>query len=523
MRNADLIRLALSALWQQKTRTALTTLGVTLGSCMLAFSLSIGQGVNDALKRQFHERDDLRRIQVYGGRGSRDDDDAAIPPEAIEVHGIMSEEKRARIRKLLAREWHAFNTHRPPIPLNRELMLRLQSTPHVAAVNPVFFEAGRLGLGDRSISAAIRPFSTAQAGFQRQIVAGAMPQSDDSRAVLVHEFVLYQLGIRDDAELDRAIGRPVRIELFNHRRSPKALLQLFDAQATTLTSEESRLLERAVQQLPGAVDRLDLSPGERDTLRKLLQRRDVLAAPPEHLVVAQDYTLAGAFRDLSADEEKELPIYERLGRFSEVLMPQGAGMELCERLPRRREEGYNGITVVADQEENVRAVVDEVKALGLEHYSAVDFLEQVLREIRLIRFATSFIAAVALLVAGLGITNTMVTGVLERTQEIGIMKAVGARSRHVQRLFLIEGALLGMAGCALGMLSAWLLSIPGDSYARKLMEQQTLNPVRQELFVFPGWLLLSVPAFVVLMTTLAALYPARRAARVDPIVALRHE
>src|SRR6185295_2597203 len=112
---------------------------------------------------------------------------------------------------------------------------------------------------------------------------------------------------------------------------------------------------------------------------------------------------------------------------------------------------------------------------------------------------------------------------LERMQEIGIMKAVGARSGQVQLLFLIEGALLGFAGAALGLLAAWLLSIPGDGYARKLMEQQTNTPVEQQLFVFPAWLLLTVPAFVVMLTTIAALYPARRAARVDPIIALRHE
>src|SRR5229473_1067189 len=98
MRNSDLFRLALSALWRQKTRTALTTLGVILGACMLAFSLSIGQGVKEALRRQFRENDDLRRIQIYPGYGEQKDE-AGIPPAAIAVKGEMSDERRARLRR----------------------------------------------------------------------------------------------------------------------------------------------------------------------------------------------------------------------------------------------------------------------------------------------------------------------------------------------------------------------------------------------------------------------------------------
>jgi putative ABC transport system permease protein len=523
MRLADLVRLAFAALWQQKTRTALTMLGVTLGACMLTFSLSIGQGVQDALNRQFHAHNDLRHIQVYGGRGGQTETEAGIPAEAIEVKGQMSEVKRERIRKMLVQQWHEFNTRRPPLPLTRSVVDQIRAMPNVEAVNPGFFEQGRLALGERSITAGIRPAPVTQRSLSNQLVAGAIPSSDDSRAVLVHEFLLYQLGIRDDADIERAIGKSVRLEIYNHRTTPRTLLALFDAQASTLTAEENRLLMKAVQQLPAALDKIEMSVAEREALRQLLQRRDVMREPPKHLVVSEEFVLAGVFRDLTPEEQKKLPFYENFFFAGNVVVPQGAGAEFVEKLPRRVNEGYNSLTVVVDREENVRTVVDELKAMGLEFYSAVDFVEHVLREIRLIRFVTTFIAAVALLVSGLGITNTMVTSVLERTQEIGIMKAVGARDREVQRMFLLEGAILGLAGSGLGLLTAWLLSIPGDGYARKLMEQQTSTPVEQQLFVFPAWLLLTVVIFVLAITTIAALYPARRAARVDPIVALRHE
>jgi putative ABC transport system permease protein len=134
-----------------------------------------------------------------------------------------------------------------------------------------------------------------------------------------------------------------------------------------------------------------------------------------------------------------------------------------------------------------------------------------------------FIAVIALLVAALGITNTMVMGVLERTREIGIMKAVGARNSHIQVIFLLEGALIGAIGGGIGLLLSWLATFPGDSVARAVMEKQAEAKLTDSLFMFPLWLTLGVPLLATGIATLAAVYPARRAARVNPIIALRHE
>jgi putative ABC transport system permease protein len=103
------------------------------------------------------------------------------------------------------------------------------------------------------------------------------------------------------------------------------------------------------------------------------------------------------------------------------------------------------------------------------------------------------------------------------------MKAVGARDHHIQMIFLLEGALIGRIGGSLGVLLGWLASIPGDSVARALLQDQALPTLGHTLFVFPLWLTLGTPAFACLVTTLAAVYPARRATRVNPITALRHE
>ena len=86
MRKSDLIRSALGGLWRQKARTSLTQLGVAVGSCALAFSLSLGLGLRALIDNEFKSRDDFWWVTVFpANRGQTLIDEKDIPPEKIEV------------------------------------------------------------------------------------------------------------------------------------------------------------------------------------------------------------------------------------------------------------------------------------------------------------------------------------------------------------------------------------------------------------------------------------------------------
>jgi putative ABC transport system permease protein len=133
------------------------------------------------------------------------------------------------------------------------------------------------------------------------------------------------------------------------------------------------------------------------------------------------------------------------------------------------------------------------------------------------------VAGVALLVSSLGIANTMLMSVLERRREIGIMKAVGAANWQLQAMYVIEGGLIGLIGGLSGLFLAWLISIPGDAWVRSMIHRDMDIDLKGSIFAFPGWIGVTVVAFTVGVTIVAALYPSRRAAKLDPVAALRHD
>ena len=127
------------------------------------------------------------------------------------------------------------------------------------------------------------------------------------------------------------------------------------------------------------------------------------------------------------------------------------------------------------------------------------------------------IAAISLLVGGIGIMNTMYTAVLERTKEIGIMKAVGATNEAILTIFLIESGMLGLVGGAVGV----ALGL-GISYLGSIIAAAALGNNLVQAYV-SWWLVLGALAFSFIVGTAAGLLPARQAAGMKPVDSLRYE
>jgi ABC-type antimicrobial peptide transport system permease subunit len=183
---------------------------------------------------------------------------------------------------------------------------------------------------------------------------------------------------------------------------------------------------------------------------------------------------------------------------------------------------YDEMKVSVDNVKNVQDVQEQIKAMGFEAYSLTDALENMKQTSSLIQAILGGIGAVSLFVAAIGITNTMVMSIYERTKEIGVMKVIGAQLKDIKRLFLFEAAMLGFIGGVFGIgLSYGISAIINKVVAGMGGEMGYVGA--QILSYIPIWLTLAGLGFSTLIGLIAGYYPAVRATKLSALEAIRTE
>ena len=192
----------------------------------------------------------------------------------------------------------------------------------------------------------------------------------------------------------------------------------------------------------------------------------------------------------------------------------------------RDKNGYGTLIVKVGDIDQVLDVADQITAMGFQAWSPQSYVEGISSFYLVLQVAFGSMGAIALLVAAIGIANTMTMAILERTREIGLMKAVGANNRHVLSIFLGEAAGIGFLGGLGGIVIAWalgqVLNVLVISYmAGQAAQTGGLPPT--SAVVTPVWLPLSALIFATLMGLFSGLYPALSAATLAPMSALKYE
>jgi len=189
----------------------------------------------------------------------------------------------------------------------------------------------------------------------------------------------------------------------------------------------------------------------------------------------------------------------------------------------RRLSGYNQAVVLVEDAAQQAALEEQIADDGFFAFSPNQILEQINQTYYALQAFVGGIGLITFLIAGTGIANTLITAIYERTAEIGLMKAVGATTRQVTAIFLAEAATIGggggLAGLGLGVVVTQIVG----AVAAQQVSQQLGNAVAAVAVATPLWLVVLAPLFAMAVGVVAGLYPARRAAQLDPVIALRHE
>jgi len=208
------------------------------------------------------------------------------------------------------------------------------------------------------------------------------------------------------------------------------------------------------------------------------------------------------------------------------LMKEIHGRDLESALNRLKAGGnpmaaeYTSVTVRVRDPGDLDHVEKDIRSMGFHTQTILSKLQDMRRFFLAIQLLLAVVGSIALAIAALGIVNTLLMAVLERYQEIGVCKAIGASDGDLFVLFLTEAGIIGIVGGATGVAIGWLMSCGMEAAATAYAHRHDISG-RLNLFAFPGWLLAASIAFAVVVSVVAGIYPALRAARVDPIRALR--
>jgi putative ABC transport system permease protein len=182
---------------------------------------------------------------------------------------------------------------------------------------------------------------------------------------------------------------------------------------------------------------------------------------------------------------------------------------------------YMALTVRVKSPKDVLGAEDAIKKMGFSTFSLLDAARGLRLVFTVFDLFLGLFGSLALTVASLGIINTLVMAILERRREIGVLKALGATDGDVRSLFFAEAGAMGFFGGLFGVAMGWLIG-QGLTWGTTIyLKRQELPAVK--ISYVPWWLGLGAVAFAVVVSLAAGLYPAGRAARLNPVEALRYE
>lgn len=478
----DTLQLALNNLRESKLRTALTSLGVSIGIASMIGMVSLGVGLQDQLLGRFMESGVFDAITVS----------ASPAGGAAALFGAGGRGIGPRGGGRGGRAGRGDRTGNPSAPrpvLDEAAIATLRALPNVKDVFPSVRITAQMRVGEfASGGTAIGiPMSAQGEGAFRTMTAGAFFANDtDDTCLLSLDMAKRIVAEQGDAAPASLVGQSI------------TLTYSADGGQTPAAPAVSPML-------PGFVG-----------VTSLMQVKRV----------------ERAFRIVGIVEREPGPNIGGFG-FANVMIPLARAIEIDAHTVQslqelfaapsaaRQPKTYSTVTVKVAKAQHTQDVEEQIKALGYGAFSLNDALQGAKRAFILIDILLSLIGSIALAVSSLGIVNTMVMSILERTREIGVMKAIGASDGDIRRIFLVEASAIGVLGGVAGLALGWLVARAINIGANIYIERQGGDA--GNLFSFPLWLVLGALAFSWLVSLIAGSFPARRAARLNPIQALRHD
>ncbi|MFA6082350.1 MAG: FtsX-like permease family protein [Patescibacteria group bacterium] len=182
---------------------------------------------------------------------------------------------------------------------------------------------------------------------------------------------------------------------------------------------------------------------------------------------------------------------------------------------------YANLKAQASDRNNVIGVKDAIGGLGYVASAPLETLEQLNQVFAVVQATLATLGLIALIISSIGMFNTMTVSLLERTKEIGIMKALGADKSDIWKMFIAESSIIGFCGGLAGVLLGLLLTFGANSILNVLA--RVYGGQQANIFYSPPWFIFAIILFSTVVGAVTGFYPAKRAAGLNPLKALRYE
>jgi len=488
----DILHLALRNLRQAKLRAGLTTMGVIVGVAVIVTMVSFGLGLQQNMLARFKALDLFNEINVFG---------RSLSSLASGLDRGRPDEERRGPR------WRPDKN--PTRILDDAAVAEISKIPGVAYVEPSINMWIYMRANGRVLTSAVAGATVPNASSRfQQFVAGKMISSDTADEAVVSERFTRDFGFEKPAD---AVGKTV--EFLAPEKETKSATKTNSDDANADDEGPSNFFgiplgnEQPQQKSSGIAVRVFRISGVLST--------EIKEGPGQ-----------GGFRGLMPPASIYIPLpaardwnLEHRGPLSQVALALARGSG---QLSGEQSEGYDSAVIRVTDPAMLTEVRKKLTDAGFGSFSIVDQLEQIRTVFLILDSVLGLLGGISLLVASFGIANTMIMSILERTREIGIMKAIGAEDREIRLIFFVEAAVIGVTGGVLGTLLAWGI----DGIANRLAYRFILKPQGAsfiDFFSLPIYLSVGAVLFALTVSIIAALYPASRAARIDPVKALRHD
>ena len=488
----DILYLALRNLRQAKLRAMLTTMGVIVGVAVIVTMVSFGLGLQGNMLARFKALDLFSEMRVFG--------------KSLSSMASAGADRRPRNE---AGERRLPTDKRPTRILDDNAIAEIAKIPGVAYVEPNITFSAYVRANDRVLTALVGGAAVPNASTRfQEYVGGQMISGADADEAVVTERFARDFGYENLAD---AVGKTIEFlappeEKPEHKKDEQSRSSEEDEQPNFFgiplgeagfdETDGNRLVHRRFRITGVLKTELKEGPGQ-GGIRGLMPG-------------------AGIYVPLKAARDWTLKHRSPMGQVA-LELARGSGA-----LGESEVEGYDSAVVRVTDPVALTDVRKQLADLGFGSFSIVDELDQIRTVFLILDSVLGLLGGISLLVASFGIANTMIMSILERTREIGIMKAIGAEDREIKLIFFFEAAVIGLTGGVVGSLLAWVL----DGIANRLAYRFILKPQGAsyvDFFSLPPYLWLGAILFALVISILAALYPAARAARIDPVKALRHD